>query len=147
MYAHQFIFAPGNWIGEGNVSFSTSTEKLHFYTKWIVRELEDESISCEQTVEMQGANEHVTNHFLLTDITSDDFLITLENDMLGQVTGKGVVDESRIAWEFRGGSGLEGFETFKLQEGGEYLVHSEYASQDHFRSIIDAKIWRKKDED
>lgn len=143
MATHQFIFQPGLWIGEGRVTFSTSSEMLHFYTKWQAKNLPD-AIECVQAVELQGANEQVVNRFLLSDITGETFVITLENDLVGQVKGKGVVDEKMIAWEFRGENGLEGFESFKLLENGDYAVHAEYASQDQFRSIIEGKIWKKE---
>lgn len=138
---HRFIFQPGNWIGEGNVTFSSSPEELHFYTKWLVKKSENNEIEFAQTVEMQGANEHVINRFSMADLHEGAFSITLENDLIGKVKGSGVIDEKTIAWEFRGESGLEGFETFTLQENGEYLIHAEYASQDQFRSIINGKIW------
>lgn len=140
---HHFLFEPGFWIGEGRVTFSTSSEILHFYTKWESKGLVDGSIVCMQLVEMQGANEHVLNRFVITDIKPDSFAITLNNDLVDQVVGIGVLDDQTIAWEFRADSGLEGFESFKLLEGGEYSVHSEYASHEQFRSIIEGKIWKK----
>jgi hypothetical protein len=141
---HHFIFQPGLWIGEGSVTFSTSPEVLHFYTKWQAKELANGVIDCSQIVEMQGANEQVINRFLLSEIMPEAFAITLENDLIGEVRGTGVLDDQTIAWEFRGESGLEGFESFKLQENGEYMVHAEYASQDQFRSIIEGRIWKKE---
>ncbi len=143
MEKHHFIFQPGFWIGEGRVTFSTSPEVLHFYTKWQANGLKNGTIECVQVVEMQGANEQVFNRFILSEIKGESFVITLENDLIGKVQGTGVIDEKRIAWEFRGESGLEGFESFKLQDNGEYGVHAEYTSQDQFRSIIEGKIWKK----
>lgn len=143
MTTHHFIFQPGYWMGEGNVSFTASPEQLHFYTKWQSKSLKDGVIECVQIVEMQGANEKVTNRFLLSEIKEDSFLITLENDLIGKAEGKGVLDKETIAWEFREDTGLEGFESFKLQENGEYKVHSEYTSQDQFRSTIEGRLWEK----
>lgn len=143
MEKHLFIFEEGLWIGEGDIGFSTSPEQLHFYTRWQISKEDNSEIKCKQVVEMQGSDEHVENQFVLSKITKDSFVITLENDMIGLITGTGVISDKAIAWEFRKESGLEGFETFTLQEGGDYLVHSEYASQDQFRSIIDGKVWKK----
>lgn len=143
MKKHQFIFRPGKWLGEGDVSFNTSSEKLHFYMRWEIAEKKEGKLVCEQLVEMQGVNEKVRNRFILSEITPAAFAITLENDLVGQVEGKGVIEEKSIGWEFRAGSGLEGFETYKLRDNDEYEVHAEYASPDQFRSIIEGRIWKK----
>jgi hypothetical protein len=139
-----FIFEPGSWIGEGKVSFSTTLESLHFYTKWIVKEKVKDRLVLEQLVEMQGVHEKVINQFTLKNITESGFDILLENDLIGSCEGKGMIQGDTVGWEFRGESGLEGFETFQKQENGEYQVKAEYASPDQFRSMIHGRIWKQE---
>jgi len=141
-FSHQFIFNPGRWVGEGRITFSSSSEMLRFYTSWVLNPEEDSKIACNQRVEMQGAPEVVENNFSIYDISKSKFGIDLENDLIGKVIGTGVIDEKTIAWEFRGNAGLEGFEVYELQENGDYMLHAEYAS-DQFRTIIDGRVWKK----
>lgn len=145
MISHQFILQPGTWIGEGKVSFSVSPELLRFYTKWVVLQSAPTGIACTQTVEIEGNEPHMKNYFLMSEITDTEFLIDLENDILGEVRGKGVFDKKNIAWEFHGRGGLEGFEIYELQDNGEYTVHAEYTSPDQYRTLIDGRIWKKSE--
>ena len=143
MNTHSFLFTPGIWLGEGSVSFSVSPDQVRFYTKWIINPVEEQLISCEQTVEMAGIEEKVVNYYTLSDMNSTSFAITLENDMLEEVLGTGVVDEKKVAWEFRQHDHFEGFEIFAHHANGEYSVHAEFASPDQFRTIIDGRIWQQ----
>jgi hypothetical protein len=140
---HLFIFAPGAWKGEGTVSFSASPEKVPFMTQWVIEPSQDEGIRCEQKVEMEGADDKVRNTMHFYDLSNGSFNISLENDIVGQVIGSGIIDEQTIAWEFRGNIGFQGYEVFEKQgDGNEYRFHAEYSSPDQFRTIIDGVIRR-----
>jgi hypothetical protein len=141
--AHDFLFQAGKWIGEGRVTFSASPEHVHFYTKWEINPLEDLQIHCQQRVEMRGVEENVFNKLVISEITSKTFSIEFENEMMGKVQGKGVIDDTTVAWEFHGKEGIEGFEVYELQENGDYMLHAEYATEDQYRTIIDGRIWKK----
>lgn len=144
MPLHQFIFTPGIWIGEGKITFSTSPESIHFYTKWMIdQDMEKHVCSCQQQVEMRGVDENVFNSLTFFDITSTSFMVGLENELIGKVLGKGVIDEKTIAWEYRQGTDFEGFEVYELQDNGDYMLHAEYSSPDQYRTIIDGRIWKK----
>lgn len=146
---HPFIFEAGKWIGEGKVKFSSSPEQMKFYTKWNIPKSSEESgskmVICSQQVEMQGNNEQVINRFYFHSFTPTSFKIELENELVGKVEGKGVIDEKTLAWEFRGHPNFEGFEVYELLDNGDYTLHAEYASPDQFRTIIDGRIWKKSD--
>jgi len=141
---HDFIFQPGEWVGEGTVSFSSSPDQMFFVTNWNVSPSNGQGIRCEQIVQMEGVEDSVRNHFSLSDITSDKFDIALENEIVGQVTGTGIIDDKSIAWEFQGQLGFQGYEVYELHSDGEYSFHAEYASPDQFRTIIDGRIRRKE---
>lgn len=143
MNKHHFIFTPGLWIGEGRVTFSGSPELLRFYTKWTVESEKNHIISCKQQVEMEGRDEDLFNTLVFSDIHPNSFLIELTSNQLGTVMGKGIVDQSIIAWEFRGYAEFEGFEIYDLQENGDYMLHAEFAASDQLRTIIDGRIWKK----
>lgn len=140
---HSFMLQPGEWLGEGTVSFSASPDEVKFYTKWTVKESSDPTVSCEQVVEILGVDEHVLNRFTLSDIDASSFQILLENDSLETVSGKGIIDDTKIAWEFRGHETFEGFEVYERSEDGGYTMHAEYASPDQFRTVINGRIWKK----
>lgn len=144
MVKHEFIFNPGQWVGEGRITFSASPELVRFYTSWWIEKPDEKGgIRCQQRVEMQGSEETVNNNFFVNDVTPAKFKIELENDLIGKVQGLGVIDAKTIAWEFRGNAGLEGFEVYELQDNGDYMLHAEYSSPDQFRTIIDGRVWKR----
>lgn len=146
MDQHIFLFVPGRWVGGGKITFSASNELIRFYTSWLIEKDAEGKMHCDQRVEMQEVHEIVNNHFLVYDITKDSFKIDLENELFGQVKGKGIIDPTTIAWEFHSYSdtGVEGFEVYELQENGDYMLHAEYSSAELFRTIVDARIWKKE---
>lgn len=143
MNAHQFLFVAGIWIGEGKVTFTGTPEHIHFYTKWTINPPEKNGIIAKQEVEMRGGGENVINHFHFTDVTSDTFFLTLQNELLGKANGNGVIEAKKIAWEIRNHPDFEGFEVYELQDNGDYMVHAEYISPDQHRTTIDGRIWKK----
>lgn len=138
-----FLLVPGTWIGQGKITFTVSPDHLVFFTKWIVEPSINGTISCEQHVEMEGREGALINRFHLSKITNEGFLMGLSNDLIGNIQGKGVLDEKTVAWEFRDQSELEGFEVYELQPNGDYAMHAEFLSSDNFRTIVDGKIWKK----
>jgi len=143
MDTHEFITKPGVWVGEGHMVFSASPEQVKYYTKWTVPPLVDRQINVKQQVEMQGVEDHVNNHLQFTMISETAFNVKIDNELFGNVVGKGVVGPKTIAWEFRGTGAFEGLEVYELQENGDYLLHGEYTSTDHHRTIVDGRIWKK----
>lgn len=138
----EFIFKPGKWVGEGSISFSSSSDQLFFITTWGIEPRIDEEIHCKQEVKMEGSEEDVLNKFHLYDLTPKSFNIALDNEIVGEVTGSGIIDEKTIAWEFLAQEGFQGYEVYELQSDGEYSFHAEYASLNQFRTIIDGCIRR-----
>lgn len=138
-----FLFQPGIWIGEGKVTFAGSPDQVNFYTKWTINEEVNQTISCRQEVEMRGGGENVLNFFTLTAITEKSFEIVVESEALGKALGKGIKDERKIAWEFKGHPDFEGFEVYEWQEEEHYTVHAEYVSPDQHRTIINGRLWKK----
>lgn len=146
MPTHAFIFEPGTWIGEGKVAFSASPEEIKFYTRWSVDKLKKGSITCSQEVELHGIDEKVNNAFELKEIEAHSFLMILENELIGEAQGKGVISEETIAWEVKGPDNFQGYEVYERQVDGEYLFHAEYTSDDQYRTIINGRIWKKSEE-
>lgn len=143
---HSFILQPGLWLGEGKVTFSVSPEVVKFYTKWTVKPLKEGSeIQGNQIVEIQGIEEHVINQFTFSNIGESTFKVLLENDSLEAVCGQGIIDNNKIAWEFRGNESFEGFEVYEFEGNNSYIMHAEYSSPDQFRTIISGRIWKKMD--
>lgn len=140
---HAFILSSGVWIGEGKITFSTSPEVIHFYTKWTIKTNEKKETVCDQQVEMQGISDTVFNHLIFSDVSANSFKVILENELMGTVSGKGVIDSETIAWEYRSNPEFEGFEVYELQENGDYMLHAEYSSPDQYRTIVDGRIWQK----
>lgn len=140
---HDFFFKEGTWLGEGRVQFSSSTDEIKFYTKWQVGKEQKGVIVLKQLVEMQGINEKMTNTYTLQSIQDGKFEITLTNELLQDIKGKGLFNEGKIAWEFASKGVFEGFEIFEKEMDETYRFHAEYSTEDLFRTIIDGIIWKK----
>lgn len=142
---HAFMFSPGNWQGDGTVVLNTSPESLPFHTEWAVGDIEDEGIPCEQQVKLAAADQVIVNKLRIFAITKDSFSIELVNDMIQGVVGRGILDGTKIAWEFRDGD-FEGFEVYELLEDGKYKFHAEYlsSSSGQYRTIINGILSKKE---
>lgn len=141
---HSFLFNPEEWLGDGTITFNEFGHGLKFYTHWKVFDSSKESVSCAQEIEVEGLMDKTQNKFTLSNIKAGTFAITLENESLGKVIGKGVMDDKTVAWEFSNKElGFEGFEIYELQEDGNYITRGEYVSIDQLRTIIEGKIWKK----
>lgn len=141
---HPFLFHPHEWLGDGTITFNEFGHELKFYTKWIQSETNPNVIAYVQEIEVEGLIDKTSNRFILTKLQPGKFTITLENDSLGKVEGKGVIDEKSIAWEFRNKElGFEGFELYELQSDGNYVTRGEYISIDQLRTIIAGRLWKK----
>lgn len=141
---HEFLFKPDTWIGEGKITFSVSPDHIKFYTRWNPIIIQKETaLQWVQEVEMQGNMDKVSNSFMIQPLTDKTFAISLENELIGKATGKGVIDPNKIAWEIKSVDTFHGFEVYELQENGDYMFHAEYVAQDNFRTIIDGRIWQK----
>lgn len=143
MAVHDFIFKPGLWVGEGKVTFSASPDRIRFYTKWTLEKEKESQLIWHQHVELEGGESNVYNTFRFSNIKPDTFAVELNNELLGTVLGKGIIDRKTIAWEFRGHPEFEGFEVYELQDNGDFMLHAEYSSLDQIRTIIDGRIWKK----
>lgn len=141
---HSFLFSSQEWVGDGTITFNEFGHGLKFYTHWKVLDASKDSIICTQEIEVEGLMDKTQNRFSLTEIKNNTFSISLENESLGKVVGKGVFDEKTVAWEFSNKElGFEGFEVYELQEDGGYITRGEYISIDQLRTIIEGKIWKK----
>lgn len=140
---HDFIFKPGIWIGEGKMEFTSTPEEIRYYTKWTASPQIDSQIVLKQAVEMHGVEDQVSNHLFVSVLSPTSFVMRIENELFGNVIGKGIVDDKRIAWEFRGTSEFEGYEVYELQENGDYLIHAEYTSTDGHRTTVQGRLWKK----
>jgi hypothetical protein len=143
--SHEFIFSPGLWLGEGKIIFSESPEQLHFHCRWSIAQEKEGAITGFQEIEVEGLPDKMQNIFLFSQITPKGFEISLDNQILGQIQGKGVLDPLVIAWEFRQQDqhNFEGFEVYELQQNGSYNMRAEYASTDQLRTTISGRIWKR----
>jgi hypothetical protein len=143
MNHHSFILQPNSWIGEGKIILNMVEEDLGFFTRWSVSDSDaGGKIECLQEVQVKGLSEVMLNQFVFYDMTPNSFVVELENQALGRVVGKGVINDQVIAWEFRVTElGFEGFEFYERQSDNSYTMRAEYASSDQFRTLIQGRVW------
>ena len=148
MAQHQFLLTPSNWLGQGKIQLSMVSEELEFFTRWNASVLDgDGKIQCLQEIQVKGLSEMMHNEFFFYNFTNGEFTIDLDNQALGKVTGKGLITDKVIAWEFRVEEiGFEGFELYEKQDDKNYLVRAEYATSDQFRTLIQGRVWQQTTE-
>ncbi|MEM7175267.1 MAG: hypothetical protein AAF443_05015 [Chlamydiota bacterium] len=148
MTKHPFILETGSWVGEGKIRFSMMDEgNLSFSTHWAIPAPDAKGkVAAVQDIRVAGLAENMCNRLVFSDIAPENFKIELQNQSLGVVVGRGIINAKLIGWEFRLEQfGFEGFEFYEAsKEGGAYLFHAEYATSDDFRTVIHGKIWREK---
>lgn len=140
---HRFILTPTSWMGEGKIQLNMMEEELSYATRWNVSEKDENSkITCVQEIQVNGISDIMHNQFLVFDLNQGQFSIELDNPDTGKITGKGIVTDQLIAWEFRLSSKeFDGFEMYEKQADESYLMYGEYATADQFRTIVRGKIW------
>lgn len=145
MLPHSFILRPSIWLGEGKIRLSLVDEELSFITRWNISQKDGSGkIEGVQEIQVKGLTDVMFNQFIFSDVVANNFSVDLENQALGKVTGKGLISEKLIAWEFRiPDIGFEGFEFYEKQPDNTYLMRAEYATNDQFRTIINGKVWQK----
>jgi len=149
MFKHLFIFSPTqSWLGEGVIKLNMIAEELGFFTRWrVLPKNEEGRIECIQEIQVKGLSDIVHNQFTLFDFSSGSFSLELENQALGKVNGKGVVNENLIGWELKlDDMGFEGFEFYEKQPDNSYLMQAEYATADQFRTVIHGRIWQQMEQ-
>lgn len=147
MTEHNFIFTPANWLGQGKIQLSMVDEELDFYTRWKINPRNDAGIiECTQEIEITGLSDLMHNEFSFSRLSGGKFEVNLDNHALGEIRGKGLIDEKLIAWEFRMPDvGFEGYEVYEIQDDGTYLMKAEYSSADQFRTEIAGTVWQKQE--
>jgi len=148
MFNHPFLLTPSSWLGQGRIQLNMVDEELSFVTKWNVGNCDSEGrIECIQEIQIKGLSDVMHNQFNIFDVNCGEFQIQLENDALGKVSGKGLINEKIIAWEFRvEDMGFEGFELYEKQNEQNYLMRAEYATADQFRTLIQGNVWRQMEQ-
>ena len=141
---HEFLFTPTSWIGQGKIKLNMVAEELVFFTRWNVNNFDGSGrIESVQEIQVKGLSDIMHNQFAIYDMHSDQFVIQLENQAIGKIVGKGIVNEKVIAWEFRiDDIGFDGYEFYEKDENNHYFMRAEYATSDQFRTVIEGKIWK-----
>ncbi len=145
MAQHQFLLSPGSWLGQGKIQLNMVSEELTFFTRWSVNNPDgDGRIESNQEIQVKGLSDIMNNAFVISNLSNGEFVIELENQALGRVTGTGLINEKLIAWEFRVEEiGFEGFEFYELQDDQTYIMRAEYATNDQFRTLIQGRVWQQ----
>ncbi len=144
-YKHPFILTPSCWLGQGKIQLDMVAEELAFFTRWNISSPDEEGrIACVQEIQVKGLSDVMHNQFSIYALSNGEFKIELENQALGRIEGKGLINEKVIAWEFRIEEiGFEGFEFYELQEDQNYTMRAEYATSDQFRTLIQGHVWQQ----
>ena len=142
MAQQDFIYTPGIWLGEGKITFNSTSDSIKFFTKWQIQKEDLGVIQAVQVVEMEGIEVQTINRFSFYDFTEETFSLSLENILIGKVFGKGFSKDDSIRWDFPHTPSFEGLEMYERQLNGEYVLHAEYGSEVLFKTIIDGVIWR-----
>ncbi len=142
---HPFLLTPSSWLGQGKIQLNMVAEELGFFTRWNIEKTDPNGrIECTQEIQVKGLSDVMHNEFTFYNFNGGEFSIDLENQALGKIVGKGLINEKVIAWEFRIEEiGFDGFELYEKQEDQTYSMRAEYATSDQFRTLIEGKVWQQ----
>lgn len=142
MTQHHFLLSKGIWLGMGKMEFSISPDTVIIYMKWNFTPMEDRLIIVEQQIGHQGRDDLLLNQyrFVLTSDTTFDIELKHEGQI---IKGNGHINGSQIFWEFVDDKNFIGFETYTLQDNGEYSLHAEYISGEELRTVVNGRVWCK----
>lgn len=145
MKQHEFLLSPSSWMGQGKIKLNMVAEELVYFTRWDIGNPDAAGrIGCFQEIQIKGLSDIMHNQFTIYNLNSGEFAIDLENQALGKIVGKGVINEKIIAWEFRiEEMGFDGFEFYEKIDEKNYLMRAEYATSDQFRTMIEGKVWKQ----
>lgn len=145
MLKHAFLCSAGYWVGEGKIKLNMVEEDLMFTTYWNITSRDfSGKIQAVQDIHVAGLSDQMRNEMSFYDFQDHKFSVDMENESVGRVVGTGVYDEKIIAWEFRGNDmNFEGFESYKIQSDGSYMVQAEFITTDQLRTQIEGRIWQQ----
>src|SRR5271170_7951912 len=102
MSTHLFLLTPSSWLGQGKIQLNMVAEELAFFTRWNIGAPDEQGkIECSQDIQVKGLSDVMQNQFRIYALNNGEFQIELENQALGKITGKGLINDKVIAWEFR----------------------------------------------
>jgi len=136
---NHFLFKEGEWVGEGHLAFSLVPDEVPFNISWSVAALDGERYRAVQKVEMEDQDTMV-NVFTLTKQSSGEFVLFLENEVLGVFSGEGIRDDRLLAWEFAHYGVLEGLEVYEKKKDDEYRFHAEYLSNEGATTRVEGTL-------
>jgi hypothetical protein len=140
---HNFLFQSGVWLGEGEISFSASSDIINFFTRWKIFHSSENEVRAVQHVERRGIKEPVINYIDITEIHPESFKIRVSNDLMDPQEAQGVLSLDKISWAFYGNGELRGFEEYQLQPNGEYFFHAEYPVDKLNTTFVNGRLWLK----
>lgn len=119
-------------------------EKLKFYTKWDIQLLEEGGVEAVQSVEVSELGQTLRHALKFSPLSQSEFDVQIENEIFGRAEGKGKVEGATISWSFHcPDRGLEGEETFKIENHDRYSQRAQYSSPDSVSTLIQGSIWKK----
>lgn len=135
MSTHPFLKA-GTWQSLGTITFTMAEDQLPFTATWQITP-QDNTIRILQIVTVTSLQEGMRNTLTLSDFTDTTFTISLENELVTKVMGKGVLNDKLLAWEYRAPSaGFEGYEILTLQPNGTYTLRGEFSGGEYRTQIL-----------
>lgn len=111
--------------------------------KWVVHKKNHGIIVAKHSVELDGVNDVLINHYQFYEFKEDTFLVNMENAISGKTSGQGIYTDKKVGWELRGHTEFEGYEMYHLQADGTFVLQGEYTSFDQYRSEIRGTLWKK----
>ncbi|MBB64242.1 MAG: hypothetical protein CMO81_04190 [Waddliaceae bacterium] len=142
---HTFLLEPGVWQGNGTLLFKGTPEKWPIFIRWEIHKGAPLLIDALLTIDISSLS--TVHHYRYKIIPGEDekkFQIRLQNEVIGNLEGKGIIDQKYIAWDFHDPKlPYEGLERYLLLENGGYRIASEFCSTDQTRLQITGEIHQK----
>lgn len=137
-----FIFEPGEWVGEGEISFFAGAQKSSYRTKWEIHPIFKERVLAVHSVFLKGVDEPIMNFYRFSSFEEGLFKVEMENILFGKVEGAGLIETDRVKWEFTETPHFRGFEEYTRLGNGSYRAVAAYTSGDGGTSQIVGTLQR-----
>lgn len=130
---------PNIWLGEGTILLRDVTDRLRFFTRWIL----DPQGFLIHEVEIVGFPTKQTNIYTITQEKAHLF-ISLENETLGLWEGHGLISDHHLHWRlFSADKSLSSEEHFFHLDNGRIKTRGLCSDKTGVYTVAEGEIWLK----
>ncbi len=142
MRTHPF-YANDLLVGPGYLLLEPEKEKIAFTLKWslIEESIKAEELEFIEEILCAGHSLPLINHYYFKRLNQRDFSLTMENDEIGRVEGKGFFDKEFVGFEITDRElRLHATQYYHYMGDGQWTMQSKLTINDEDISSLQARL-------